>query len=363
MAGYMPGTPAPKQQPWPICPFCRSGLTTTHTAGTGSIYRCVKCNILWKEPPVAKGQNPTSINASSLFPCYISQAVARSIGGQKNVAAEHWTGPDTVMDIRYDGTYGNSYQKRFTCSGDMLEVPRAVVDLLRKHKKPLDPTNPDFDNAMKLITNFHQWGAFLGMPHFGIPPILTPVGPAHGYSPTLHAQPLPKGYHLPYPIYATCVNPKSVIGYRSAAAEMWLDAITFQTIDYDGNVHPSQQFPAGPTFENLIPTDVLDMLLRNKKCLTPNHPDWDKALRYIDGYQKYMLPLYQKSITPTAGTLVNQNGQPVPAGQMIGIKVPEELAQKFDIPDPNCKKCGGSGKRPVVLLTRTVYDPCECLKR
>ena len=31
--------------------------------------------------------------------------------------------------------------------------------------------------------------------------------------------------------------------------------------------------------------------------------------------------------------------------------------------DPNCKLCHGSGQRPVHLLTRTVYDPCDCTRR
>lgn len=29
-------------------------------------------------------------------------------------------------------------------------------------------------------------------------------------------------------------------------------------------------------------------------------------------------------------------------------------------PKLGCKKCGGSGKKPVQLLTSVVYDPCDC---
>lgn len=36
-------------------------------------------------------------------------------------------------------------------------------------------------------------------------------------------------------------------------------------------------------------------------------------------------------------------------------------APRVPSPKPGCKKCGGSGKRPVQLLTSVVYDPCDCV--
>lgn len=31
-------------------------------------------------------------------------------------------------------------------------------------------------------------------------------------------------------------------------------------------------------------------------------------------------------------------------------------------PNPHCKLCNGTGQKPIPLLTKTVYDPCSCLK-
>ena len=45
--------------------------------------------------------------------------------------------------------------------------------------------------------------------------------------------------------------------------------------------------------------------------------------------------------------------KPEPQAQVKAARVP--------CPKPGCKKCGGSGKRRVQLLTSVVFDPCDCV--
>lgn len=146
---------------------------------------------------------------------------------------------------------------------------------------------------------------------------------------------------LPFPFYTTCVSDKQ-IGYggmphklTDEAADFWHDERRYQSVLYDGTMGPLTDHPGDPDWnwrwKNIVPEDVVDMLTANQSFLRDSHPEFQRAHTLILDYRTRM------------GLC-----QPDPTGNTT--------------PDPNCPKCKGSGKRPVVLLTKTVYDPCECLK-
>ena len=146
---------------------------------------------------------------------------------------------------------------------------------------------------------------------------------------------------LPFPFYTTCVSDKQ-IGYGGTyhkltdeAADFWHDERRYQSVLYDGSMGPLTDHPGDPDWnwrwKNIVPEDVVDMLTANQSFLRDSHPQFQRAHDLILDYHTRM-----------------------------GLSQPTQCTST---PDPNCPKCKGSGKRPVVLLTKTVFDPCDCVKK
>lgn len=138
-----------------------------------------------------------------------------------------------------------------------------------------------------------------------------------------------------FPCYVVHLTPSSIGGEYLCLGEHWANCYSCAYITYKGSFGPyeSRQFSLTPN-SILVPRAVIDLLLQNKKQLTTADKTYLNASKLIHMYNQ-------------------TNTQP---DSLIGIKT--ENPQ----PNPNCPKCKGTGKKPVHLLTKTVYDPCDCLK-